>query len=73
MKVYAVTSELYNQEPNLIVLFDSLDKAKKYLDELSKTFKEDCVHWHKTKELFKVSSPTSDVVDKFYIKEYGVL
>ena len=27
---------------------------------------------NKTKELFKVSYPTSDVVDKFYIKEYEV-
>ena len=73
MKVYAVTSELYNQEPNLIVLFDSLDKAKKYLDELSKTFKEDCVHWHKTKELFKVSSFShGHITDKFYIEKYEV-
>ena len=70
--VYAITTEFFNQEPNHIIFFDSLDKAKKYLYEMSKTYKKDCVRWNKTKELFKVSSPTSDVVDKFYIKEYEV-
>ena len=72
MKVYAVISKLYNQEPNHLVFFDSLDKAKKYLYEMSKTFKEDCIRWHKTKELFKVGSHISDVADKFYINEYEV-
>lgn len=73
MKVYAVISELYNQEPYHLVFFDSLDKAKKYLYEMSKTFKEDCVYWHESKELFKVKNTNiNNIFDKFYIEKYEV-
>lgn len=73
MKVYAVISEPYNQEPNQLIFFDSLDKAKNYLDKLSKTFVQSCVRWHKSKELFKVKNTTiNNIVDKFYIEKYEV-
>lgn len=73
MKVYAVISKLYNQDPNHLIFFDSLDKAKNFLQEMASTYKQDCVHWHKTKELFKVSSFShGHITDKFYIEKYEV-
>lgn len=72
MKVYAVISELYNQEPNHLIFFDSIEKAKNYLDKLSKTFVQSCVRWHRSKELFKVKTNIDNIVDKFYIEKYEV-
>lgn len=73
MKVYAVMSKHYNQEPNHLIFYDSLDKAKNYLDKISKTFVQDCVCWHKTKELFKVKNMTiNKMVYTVYIEKYEV-
>jgi UDP-N-acetylmuramate-alanine ligase len=73
MKVYAVISKLYNQEPDHLIFFDSLDKAKNFLQEMSNTYKQDCIHWHKTKELFKVKNMTiNKMVYTVYIEKYEV-
>ena len=73
MKVYSVTSEFYDQEPNIIIYFDSIEKAKDYLQKMASTYKQDCVHWHRTKGLFKVSSFShGHITDKFYIESHEV-
>lgn len=68
--IYIVTSELYNQEPNNIIAFAEKKDAINYLNELAKTFKQNDVSWHHSKEKFIVKCQYG--TDKFYIDEMAV-
>lgn len=63
-------AEYNNQSPDYIIAFETLEKAKIYLYNLSNTFNTNCIRWHRSHEKFIVKNNVCS--DKFYIQSLTV-